>query len=38
MSSIHIPAGEGRSHPMIDGDHVAKAAVRTPREPSRSSR
>ena len=28
MSSIHVRAGEGRHFPMIDGDHVAKAAVR----------
>jgi len=28
MSSIHIPPGEGQTYPMIDGDHVAKAAVR----------
>jgi len=27
MSSIHIPPGEGHTYPMIDGDHVAKAAV-----------
>ena len=27
MSSIHIPPGEGQTYPMIDGDHVAKAAV-----------
>ena len=27
MCSIHIPPGEGQSYPMIDGDHVAKAAV-----------
>lgn len=27
-TSIHVPAGEGRSLPMIDGDHVAKTAVR----------
>lgn len=23
----HVPAGGGHSHPMIDGDHVAKVAV-----------
>lgn len=28
MSSIHVRASEGRHFPMIDGDHVAKAAVR----------
>ena len=28
MSSIHVRPGEGRHYPMIDGDHVAKAAVR----------
>lgn len=28
MSSIHVAAGEGRHSPMIDGDHVAKVAVR----------
>ena len=28
MTTIHIPPGEGQSYPMIDGDHVAKAAVR----------
>ena len=27
MSSIHIRPGEGQTYPMIDGDHVAKAAV-----------
>lgn len=27
MTTIHIPPGEGLSYPMIDGDHVAKAAV-----------
>lgn len=27
-TSVHIRAGEGRHLPMIDGDHVAKAAVR----------
>jgi quercetin dioxygenase-like cupin family protein len=27
MTAIHIPPGEGQSYPMIDGDHVAKAAV-----------
>jgi quercetin dioxygenase-like cupin family protein len=25
--STHVPPGEGRHYPMIDGDHVAKAAV-----------
>ena len=28
MSSTHVRPGEGVHHPMIDGDHVAKAAVR----------
>jgi quercetin dioxygenase-like cupin family protein len=27
MSSIHVQPGEGRHFQMIDGDHVAKAAV-----------
>lgn len=27
MTTIHVPPGEGRSYPMIDGEHVAKAAV-----------
>lgn len=27
MSVTYVPAGAGRHHPMIDGDHVAKAAV-----------
>lgn len=27
MNATHIPPGEGRHYPMIDGDHVAKAAV-----------
>jgi quercetin dioxygenase-like cupin family protein len=27
MSSTHVQPGEGRRFPMIDGDHVAKAAV-----------
>lgn len=27
MTTIHVPPGEGRHYPMIDGDHVAKAAV-----------
>ena len=27
MTTIHIPPGEGRHYPMVDGDHVAKAAV-----------
>ena len=27
MSSIQIPPGEGQTYPMIDGHHVAKAAV-----------
>lgn len=28
MSTIHVPPGEGRHHPMIDGDHITKATVR----------
>ncbi|HEY5978250.1 MAG TPA: GDSL-type esterase/lipase family protein [Microlunatus sp.] len=28
MSTSHIRAGEGRHHPMTDGDHIAKVAVR----------
>lgn len=28
MTTIHVRPGEGRHHLMIDGDHVAKAAVR----------
>jgi len=27
MATIHVRPGEGRHYPMIDGDHVAKAAV-----------
>jgi len=27
MTTIHVRPGEGRHHPMIDGDHIAKAAV-----------
>ncbi len=27
MTSTHVRAGEGHHYPMIDGDHVAKAAV-----------
>ena len=27
MSTIHVPAGAGRRYHMIDGDHIAKAAV-----------
>ena len=27
MSTIHVQPGEGRHYPMIDGDHIAKAAV-----------
>jgi hypothetical protein len=30
MSTIHIPPGEGRHYPMIDGDHIAKTAVDDP--------
>jgi quercetin dioxygenase-like cupin family protein len=28
MSTIHVRPGEGQHHLMIDGDHIAKAAVR----------
>ena len=28
MTTIHVPPGQGEHYPMIDGDHVAKAAVR----------
>jgi len=28
MSTMHVPPGEGTHYAMIDGDHVAKAAVR----------
>lgn len=27
MTAIHIRPGEGRRYPMVDGDHIAKAAV-----------
>jgi quercetin dioxygenase-like cupin family protein len=27
MTTIHVPPGEGRCYPMIDGEHVAKVAV-----------
>ena len=27
MTTIHVRPGEGRHNPMIDGDHIAKAAV-----------
>jgi mannose-6-phosphate isomerase-like protein (cupin superfamily) len=27
MTTVHVRPGEGRHFPMIDGDHVAKAAV-----------
>ena len=27
MNTIHVRPGEGRHYPMIDGDHIAKAAV-----------
>ena len=27
-STIHVRSGEGRHHRMIDGDHIAKVAVR----------
>ena len=28
MTTVHVRPGEGRHYPMIDGDHVAKAAVK----------
>jgi len=28
MSTIHLPAGHGQHYRMIDGDHIAKAAIR----------
>lgn len=28
MSTVHVRPEEGRRYPMIDGDHIAKAAVR----------
>ena len=28
MTTIHVPPGAGHHYPMVDGDHVAKAAVR----------
>lgn len=28
MSTVHVRPAEGRHHHMIDGDHIAKAAVR----------
>lgn len=28
MSTVYVAPGEGRHYPMIDGDHVAKVAVR----------
>lgn len=27
MATIHVPPGQGRHYPMIDGDHIAKATV-----------
>jgi quercetin dioxygenase-like cupin family protein len=27
MTTIYVPPGEGQIYPMIDGDHVAKAAI-----------
>jgi quercetin dioxygenase-like cupin family protein len=27
MTTVHVPPGEGLRYPMIDGDHVVKAAV-----------
>ena len=28
MTTIHLPAGQGQHYRMIDGDHIAKAAIR----------
>jgi hypothetical protein len=28
MTAIHLPPGEARHHPMIDGDHAAKGRHR----------
>ena len=28
MGASHVPPGDGQHYPMIDGDHIAKAAVR----------
>lgn len=28
MATVHVRPGEGRHYPMIDGDHIAKAAIR----------
>lgn len=33
MTAIHLPPGEARHHSMIDGDHVAKAAIHGPPGP-----
>lgn len=38
MTTIHVPPGEGRSYPMIDGEHVAKAAVHDTNEHLRGRR
>lgn len=27
MGTIHVRPGEGRHYPMVDGDHIAKAAI-----------
>ena len=27
MATVHVRPGEGRHYPMIDGDHIAKAAI-----------
>ena len=29
-TATHVPAGAGHHYPMVDGDHIAKAAVRDP--------
>jgi quercetin dioxygenase-like cupin family protein len=28
MSTVHLPAGQGQCYSMVDGDHIAKAAIR----------
>jgi quercetin dioxygenase-like cupin family protein len=30
MATVHVRPGEGRHYPMIDGDHIAKAAIQDP--------
>ena len=33
MTAVHLAPGEARLHPMIDGDHVAKAVIHGPSRP-----